>query len=702
MFSYRRRMEDVLIPWQILLGTATLFLMASTSAYEKSDSSYEIVSHHARIHLFPETQDVQSVDTLAIRLSGEPAVLGLKLPPVYKIEYLTINGEETKFHHDGIALNIDDIPTDSVLQVVIGYSGRFLLRSEFSSITAERAIFRDAEILPTGISRLQNIRLSVTVPSNWETVAGGVLSNVYTGVDSSTYVWEMDQPVSEIGWICAGKFSHYDRSDGKTAVAFRLFEEDSISAHAIYPLIREVIKFYSDKYSSYRFSKLSIVEIEDWIAGRNVLAIASPSVIMVKKLAFTTNDQFNKVESIIAHEIAHQWFPLTVFIDDQDAAFLAEGMCEYSSILFNEMHGTMSRRDSLSRHPLLRPLLMRVQQGKDVPLQQRADLRSMVTQYLKASYVHNMLRLLIGDSGFLQLYRQYVERFTLKKVRLTDFQNVAEELYGQKLGWFFKQWILERGIPRLKMYNVKSIRQTNGWRTRGRVRIVGYEKFTLSGTIDAVTSKGNVTTGFKLGLDSAGIYHNDAPFEITSDDKPDKIVLDPKGDLLKVQKLPPKLSDLREPAYGVMIVGSGEGNEYLIRLAQKDSIQLVRSGWEIAIKSDTGVTLSDLQNERVILYGRAADNRVVADLEKKFPLGFTGDSLKIGEEKIFDSTLTLIEVIDNPYIDNGLLIRISPMTGKANPEFLPYDASWIVIRGKDEIKSGTWDVNDEDLVVEIK
>jgi hypothetical protein len=212
----------------------------------------------------------------------------------------------------------------------------------------------------------------------------------------------------------------------------------------------------------------------------------------------------------------------------------------------------------------------------------------------------------------------------------------------------------------------------------------------------------SVRTLVRLGVDAAGIYHNDVGFELRTSGRPAFAVLDPDGDLLKMRKLPAKLSDLRDPATGIMIVGTADHGAFLLSRARRDSAEIDRTWWGITIKPDTAVTLQDLQRDRVFLYGTPAENRTVAELAKKFPYGFRGDSAVVGGEAVYDSTLTLLQAIDNPYNVNGLLCWIAPLSVRAEPELLPYDASWVLLRGDEEISTGTWNVEDEDLAVEVR
>ena len=688
--------------WFIICATS-FCLLAGSPAGEKEQTGFEILSHNAVVHIYPSSNSISCIDTLTLKLGeSRQHEINVRLFLWFSVENISVDGRQANYSRDKEVLKIKDINSDSLASVVISYSGSPRYQSEFTKITPKRAVLRAEEILPYAKSTLQSVQLTLIVPSEWETIALGELLLRNTAQDSSVFVWRSTTPVETMGWICAGKFRSNGAKDENGNISVHLFDEDSSAAPNVIPYTADVMKFYSDKFSPYRFSKLDIVEVEDWVAGRNVLAIAAPSFIMVKKQAFTTNDKFNQVQSILAHEIAHQWWSHTIFPSDSDAAFLSEGMCEYSAHLYNESHGTMTSRDSLNRHPLLRPLLMRIQQGKDVPLRQKADLRSLLTHYLKAAYVHHMLRSTIGDTAFLELYHEYARRFSLKHVEMNDFQKLAEELSHKKLNWFFDEWVINSGVPRLKIYNVKTLKRNDDWITNGRVRLVGYDKFTIAGFVGAKTATVLEKKYFRLGTDSAGIYRNDVPFEIATKEKPLKVILDPDGDILKIQKIPPKMSDLRDPSNGLMIIGTLKHSENLLKLAKSDSVEMDKGGWSINIKYDTNVTLADLQQERVFIYGKPDENRVAADLEKKFTHNFRGDSIEINGEIISDSTLTLIQVIDNPFFANGTMTWIAPFSEKSAPELLPYDASWILLKGKEEISSGTWEVKDEDLIAEIK
>ena len=686
--------------WSILWITSFCFLYAAED--RACDSLWIITSHNAEIVIFPSTGSLSCIDTITFtRSAGADEIMCMKVLPLLTVRSMTHNGKALDYTRERERITIHNIPSDTEFNIVVQFEGSFLKGTEFSKISESGAVLRLDEILPSAPHKYRSARLTVSVPSGWESIGPGELAGDTDDDIRHISIWECNRPLPLLGWICAGNFRKSESEDRGILFSTYLIPEDSNNAAVIHRLSRDVVRFYSERFTQYRFTRLSVVEVDNWVAGNTVLAIASPAFIMVKRFAFTTDDLFNRVESILAHEIAHQWWPLTVFVGEDDIPFLSEGLCEHSARWFNRSVGRESGRDSLGNHPLLRPLLLRILRNEETPLRQKTDMRSSQTHYLKGAYVHHMLRDLIGEARSEKLYKLYAHRFAERQSGISDFTVLAESLAGRRLDWFFDQWLTRTDIPQLKLYNVKTTRRDSGWMTEGRVRMVGYQKFTAVVTIEAEDSAAGGWDTVTVGVDTAGRYRNDVPFHIATARKPSTVLLDPFDDVLKHRKLPPKLADLREASEGVMIVGTIKHRNELRRYAERDSAEMAMSGWRLDIIPDTSATLVDLQRGRIFLYGKPDENRIVSEVQEKFPYRFRGDSLIIESETVTDSSLSCIQVIDNPFIQHGLLVWIAPLGAPVTSRLLPYDASWLLVKGKDVIAKGVWEVRDEDQRIDI-
>jgi hypothetical protein len=692
------------IAWLLISGTSPAVPPPRMDGGDPSAGGRPfILSHDARISLDPSSRVFRCADTMVIGVRDpREKNFSLRFHPAFEISSVSVGGEAAGFESGGGVLVITPESFDTISTVTVEYAGRLDFRSAYTGVSTDRAVLREEEILPWGDRELRRGRLRISVPAEWTVVTAGELEGVTESGDVREWTFAWDTPIPAVGWICAGRYAAPSRFTGSTPISLSLFPGDSADTDSILRLADEVVAAYGEAFSPYRYGTLSIVEVEDWVAGGGILAIAAPSFVMVKQRAFLTDDGFNRVETILPHEIAHQWWMGTVFLRDRDAALLSEGLCEFSSIMFGEGRGRIGKRDSLRNHPLLRPLIQKIRRGAAVPLDSISDIRLDPSRYLKASYVHHMLRDLVGREVFSEFLREFARRYAGRYATISEYRAMAEEASGRSLGWFFDQWVSGVEIPPLRVYNVTSEPAGAGFTVRGRLRIPGYTRFTVRVVLALRTEGGESRTVVNIGLDSTGEYRNDVPFEFVTASTPHTVVVDPDGDLLKMEKLPERFSDLREPGSALMVTGSGTGVLHGRVLAERDSARFAREGWSVEIREDAALTLGDLQRERVILYGEADPNSAVANAAGRFPMSAAAGSMTIGGERISDTTLALLQVVENPWFTGGLLVWILPFSDGAFPEVRPYDHSWVLARGREEIDGGTWDVKDNDLRAVVK
>tara|TARA_A100001011_G_scaffold210946_1_gene219224 strand:- start:260 stop:1588 length:1329 start_codon:yes stop_codon:yes gene_type:complete len=72
--------------------------------------------------------------------------------------------------------------------------------------------------------------------------------------------------------------------------------------------------------------------------------------------------------------------------------------------------------------------------------------------YAKGSLILNMMQDHLGDAAFWRSVQHYAKVNQYKNVETQDLKKAIEEISGQNLDWFFKQWVYEPGYPE---YDVK-------------------------------------------------------------------------------------------------------------------------------------------------------------------------------------------------------------------------------------------------------
>ena len=70
-----------------------------------------------------------------------------------------------------------------------------------------------------------------------------------------------------------------------------------------------------------------------------------------------------------------------------------------------------------------------------------------VNSYQKGGFVLHMLRRQVGDSAFFAALRNYYSTFRDGTALSDDLRAAMEQASGQKLDWFFRQWLERPGFP---------------------------------------------------------------------------------------------------------------------------------------------------------------------------------------------------------------------------------------------------------------
>lgn len=200
----------------------------------------------------------------------------------------------------------------------------------------------------------------------------------------------------------------------------------------------------------------------------------------------------------IAHEIAHNWWGGTVYVDllrrkGDGGQWIAEGFAEFSSLMAIEK---LHEKDAFLRelkNENFNPSEQRViesittfdnlMDGEDVKINNQ-----MV--YAKGAYVLIMLREIMGEEKFMKAMKKFFTEYNYKIVNSNDFQGIVERIMGNSFSWFFDPWI--RGTERLdfEIKDLNSIERVGTFVTT--VKVVNKGKINILADIDimAITENG--------------------------------------------------------------------------------------------------------------------------------------------------------------------------------------------------------------------
>lgn len=365
------------------------------------------------------------------------------------------------------------------------------------------------------------VEFEITAPVHYQVVATGALKeeSFITGNRKITRYEESAPVPIKVVTIGVARFAvkHTGPIQG-IPTSIWVYPQNKETGFSDFEPETRVIGFFMDQVGPYSFSKLAHVQSKTRWGG-----LENAGNIFYFENSVTGKKQ---IESLIAHETAHQWFGNSVTENDWHHVWLSEGFATYFTHLYNEWtYGSDRRKAGMERDRtnILKNELLPKSPVVDTTIHEIGKVLSIIT-YQKASFVLHMLRKEIGDPAFFKGIRSYYAAFRNKNALTDDFRKVMEASSGRPLDWFFNQWINKPGAPSLNIYwDYIPADQT----LRLRIRQNNPEIFRFPLEIGLGDER----------IETVQITEKDQKFNIKIDKKPSKITLDPGVNLLFGGKL---------------------------------------------------------------------------------------------------------------------------------------------------------------------
>ena len=233
------------------------------------------------------------------------------------------------------------------------------------------------------------------------------------------------------------------------------------------------IQTYTDYFGPYPFESLLVTETPTYNG------LAFPGLVLLSFQAFG-NLHTGEAELFRAHEVAHQWWGVSVPFENYRDQWLSEGFSQYSAALYTlkgleredqfldmldawrlDVLGEVNIGQAYGKNYGFRPEVIRRSDGhKSGPLSIGYRLRTAETPldyrilvYEKGAFVLHMLRMMLteletgDDEPFRKLMRNFFREHLFSSATTTAFEMAVTEAFGKPMDWFFDQWVHGVDIP---------------------------------------------------------------------------------------------------------------------------------------------------------------------------------------------------------------------------------------------------------------
>lgn len=303
--------------------------------------------------------------------------------------------------------------------------------------------------------QLATSEIRVRVPKQFTAISNGTLLSVSEEGKEKIYHWSQEQVhPTYLMTLAVGDFAEIrDEWQGKPVTYYvdRGREDDARRSMGKTP---QMIEFLSEKYGyPYPFPKYAQVCVDDFIFGgmENTSTTLLTDRCLLDERATLDN---RSTESLVCHELAHQWFGDLVVIKHWSHAWLKEGMASYSEVMWtekeysaeeaayyrlNEARNYLAEDSTRYRRPIVTHVYREAIELYDRHL------------YEKGACVYHMIRAELGEDLFWKAIATFVNDNAHKTVETVDLLRAIEKATGRNLLFLFDQYVFRGGHPDYKV-----------------------------------------------------------------------------------------------------------------------------------------------------------------------------------------------------------------------------------------------------------
>ncbi len=299
--------------------------------------------------------------------------------------------------------------------------------------------------------------ISLTVPEKFVTLSNGLLTEQVMNTDGTrTDTWKQEQKHAPyLFFIAAGEFSIVKDTWKGKEVNYYVEKEQEPLAKNIFGKTPRMLQFFEDLLGiEYPWDKYSQIVVRDYISG----AMENTTAVIHGTSAYQDAGELidkNSQESTISHEVIHHWFGNLVTAESWSNLAMNEAFANYGEYLWNEHEYGKDIAD----HQLMKDknrYLNGANENKKLirfKYESTDDLFDQVS-YEKGGLILHMLREYLGDKLFFEGLKKYLTIYKYGTAESHQFRLALEEVSGKDLNWFFNQWFLGKGHPKLQVTSI--------------------------------------------------------------------------------------------------------------------------------------------------------------------------------------------------------------------------------------------------------
>ena len=594
---------DTVNAWHMTFGTNSLGPVFAYLSKDERDAGIE--PYEVELRDDPSSRDYQLTGlhgTVELGIEGSELLKGDLIfdmeikRPVRGVSFFLnnvrgIGGASTSAQNASITVDAVEMDGEDVLWVRRGASGGmvvFPVERKAGDLLSIRLQFRNegsmVKLTPSYVymdrsgwlpftqftDKIDTFELTVRAPAKYKTLGIGTKVEETVEGDVRTTKWKANSPVT-FPTIIFGDYVEATpdieakKADGTLIPVTIHVDKDGmqnweIRPKQLKPLAEQAVNalnFYREIYGmDYPYGKLDLVnDPQGFLYGQapaSIVYLGSGAFRGVGMLATSTGGGSSSyiskfTDTLVAHEVAHQWWGALVGNKNQRNYWFVESLAEYSAALYLEAvrseNGSkpdkgyaayLDHVDGWRRTILDTPMVAGVQDASY--LWSNGGYQAAV--YNKGPYAMHILRMTFGYEKTVEFLRTLAQDLGNTEIVTRDIQRIAEKTFGGDMNWFFDQWIRGAGIPEYRLTWNSRKAEDGTYIVQGdvtqRIVVGGRKKYVLDGE-----SFRGIVTLTVIGHDHKEygpvrflVEDETTPFQLKFPVEPSEVILNRDGEML--------------------------------------------------------------------------------------------------------------------------------------------------------------------------
>lgn len=360
-------------------------------------------------------------------------------------------------------------------------------------------------------------RFNITTQSTYSAVCNGTLiadSALQNG--NHIWHWQLAHPIpTYLAGIAIGKYvfvkTEYNGLNGNIPIVLAAEAKDTVKLKQSFQNLSSALTCFENKFGAYPFEKVGYVIVPfNGGAMEHATSIAYP---------YYAIDGSTNFETLMAHELSHQWWGNATTCETAEDMWLNEGWASYCESIFLEcLYGKPAMVADLQAK--LADVLVNAPTS-DNGYKSVANMDEAHTYgthvYKKGALMAHVLRTIMGDSAFFVACKSYLNKYKFMSVNTSNLKEEFQKHTSVSLNDFFDQYILKKGhydIIVLQSHTDSSgniltldLLELNRYKTKtnetSKVKVNVFFKDKTNQTIEAILNqgKGSVNVNIPISKD---------------------------------------------------------------------------------------------------------------------------------------------------------------------------------------------------------